>query len=693
MLRRLSDIPGLRTAPSSWCVLASDREPKVLAASEDEIYLLKWGGDCTQLHPTQLNAKVSSFIEMSASLNGKYVVLYTDSGVMWMGSSNLQTKFCEFNTMNGSRPRHLLWCCDQLYTQSVTSGNDEVLGSAVVVYWPKTILIVGLNKDWFRFDIDEPADGMPSNHLQLDIDGLHVVSVEKHEFIQRVLLEAEEIFKIGSMSAGALLHAAMKEFAKESQKADEYLKLLLERNELQPAIRQCLNAAEGEFDPEIQKTLLRAASFGKAFYPHGKITDLFVEVRRTVRVLNNIRDDKTGILLTARQLEFLTAGTVIDRLITRRQFALAYHICKYLRVPENQGSSRVLAHWACFKVQQSDMDDETTARAIKNKLQNAKGVSYASIAEKSIDCNKKELAVKLLEYELRASEQVRLLIKLGKPSLALEKAVSSGNTDLAQEVIGQLRERSNLSEFLMTIRQHPAAYRLLIKSCREQRLDMLKNLHEQEDDFLELAHCFVRESYGTFNPEDRIDSLQEGLSNFKKSKDEFCAKMTEEQLRLVRQQTLLEEESEQSFVETSMHDTLSNLLLAGNLKAAEFLRKEFKVSDKRWWSLRIITLAQLGHFQELENFAKSKKSPVGYIPFVEACARFGAFNEIPKYVNKVTQDQRVLALIKAGNIRSAGEMALQTRSIADLDMVLKRCRADQKDVAAKVVALLNQLQK
>lgn len=692
-LRRLSDIPGLRTAPSSWCVLAYERDPRVLAANENEIYLLKLGGDCTLVHPTDMKAKVASFTEMSASLNGKYVVLYTDSGIMWMGSSDFHSKYCEFNTNNGSRPRQLLWCCDHLADKSPACLKNERTSSAVIIYWPKTILLVDLGKNWARFPVEEPSDGMPSWHLKLDVGGVHLVSTGRHEFIQRVPPETEAIFKIGSMDAGSLLLAAEKEFKKGSQKSDEYIRLLIEKDDLELAIRQCLAAAESEFNPNTQKTLLRAATFGKAFHPHEKMTQMFVEVCKTLRLLNNIRDDKVGILLTAKQLELLNAGTVIDRLIFRKQFALAYEICRYLKVPENQGSSRVLAHWACYKVQQSENDDEGTARSIKNKLQHAKEVSYASVAEKAVDCNKKNLAVKLLEYEPRASEQVRLLIKLGMPDRALEKAVASGNTDLIQEVIGRLRERRNLSDFLLTIRQHPTAYRLLLKSCQEQKLDMVKHLYEQEDDFLELAHCYVRESFGTFSPEDRIVSLQEALSNFQKCRDDFCTKATEDHLKLVRQQMLLEEESDQSYVETSLHDTLTNLLLAGNLKKAEFLRKEFKVSDKRWWNLRINSLAQLGHFTELESFAKSKKSPVGYICFIEACAKYGAFQEIPKYINKVPQDQRVLALIKAKNIRAAGDAALQSRNIGDLDMVLKRCGVEHRDVAEKVVAMLNQLQR
>jgi len=40
---------------------------------------------------------------------------------------------------------------------------------------------------------------------------------------------------------------------------------------------------------------------------------------------------------------------VPTRLVLRRLYPLAIRICEYLRLPEIQGVSRILAHWACYK--------------------------------------------------------------------------------------------------------------------------------------------------------------------------------------------------------------------------------------------------------------------------------------------------------------------------------------------------------
>lgn len=68
----------------------------------------------------------------------------------------------------------------------------------------------------------------------------------------------------------------------------------------------------------------------------------------------------------------------------------------------------------------------------------------------------------------------------------------------------------------------------------------------------------------------------------------------------------------------------------------------------RWWWLRVSTLAELRCFHELDAFAKSKKSPIGYLPFVEECLRHSSPDEAAKYLGKVAADKRVAALLKIG---------------------------------------------
>ena len=38
------------------------------------------------------------------------------------------------------------------------------------------------------------------------------------------------------------------------------------------------------------------------------------------------------------------------RLVLRRHYCLAIRICDYLKIPKGEGASRILGHWACYKV-------------------------------------------------------------------------------------------------------------------------------------------------------------------------------------------------------------------------------------------------------------------------------------------------------------------------------------------------------
>lgn len=50
------------------------------------------------------------------------------------------------------------------------------------------------------------------------------------------------------------------------------------------------------------------------------------------------------------RLQNLGNSVLLDRLVARRQYFLAIQVAKYLRMPDNEGSNRILVHWAKYKV-------------------------------------------------------------------------------------------------------------------------------------------------------------------------------------------------------------------------------------------------------------------------------------------------------------------------------------------------------
>ncbi|XP_006894253.1 PREDICTED: vacuolar protein sorting-associated protein 16 homolog isoform X2 [Elephantulus edwardii] len=374
------------------------------------------------------------------------------------------------------------------------------------------------------------------------------------------------------------------------------------------------------------------------------------------------------------QYKQLTIQVLLDRLVLRRLYPLAIQICEYLRLPEVQGVSRILAHWACYKVQQKDVSDEDVARAINQKLGDTPGVSYSDIAARAYGCGRTELAIKLLEYEPRSGEQVPLLLKMKRSKLALSKAIESGDTDLVFTVLLHLKNELNRGDFFMTLRNQPMALSLYRQFCKHQELETLKDLYNQDDNHQELGSFHIRASYTAEERiEGRVAALQTAADAFYKAKNEFAAKATEDQMRLLRLQRRLEDELGGQFLDLSLHDTVTTLILGGHNKRAEQLARDFRIPDKRLWWLKLTALAELEDWEELEKFSKSKKSPIGYLPFVEICMKQHNKYEAKKYASRVGPEQKVKALLLVGDVAQAADVAIEHRNEAELSLVLSHC--------------------
>ncbi|KAM4672694.1 vacuolar protein sorting-associated protein 16 homolog isoform 2-T2 [Amazona ochrocephala] len=522
----------------------------------------------------------------------------------------------------------------------------------------------------------------PDSHLVPELDGVRLLSRSSHEFLQEIPEASQEIFRIASMAPGALLLEAQKEYEKESQKADEYLREIKDQKLLPEAVSQCIEAAGHEHEPDTQKALLRAASFGKCFLDKFP-PESFVRMCQDLRVLNAIRDYQIGIPLTFTQYKRLTIEVLLDRLVLRRLYPLAIRMCEYLRLSEIQGVSRILAHWACYKVQQKDKSDEEVAQAINHKLGDTPGISYSEIAARAYDCGRTELAIKLLEYEPRSGEQVPLLLKMKRSKLALSKAIESGDTDLVYTVVLHLKNELNRGTFFMTLQNQPVALSLYRQFCKHQERATLKDLYNQDDSHQELGSFHVHASYSEKRIEGRVGALQNALDEFYKAKNEFAAKATEEQVKLLRLQRHLQEDLDRPYLDLSLHDTVSNLILDGHHKRAEQLYREFKIPDKRYWWLKISALANRGDWEEMERFSKSKKSPIGYLPFVEIAVKHHNRYEAKKYAPRVPPEQRVRAFVLVGDLDQAADAAIEHKNEAEMSFVLSKCSASTDAAVAE----------
>ncbi|XP_053327350.1 vacuolar protein sorting-associated protein 16 homolog [Spea bombifrons] len=665
-LRRMPEIPGPKIPPSCWTVLFQDRTALVLVAVGKDLYLLDTTS-CSPLTLPGMSPMAGAYLQMSVSFHYKYIALFTDTGYMWMGKSSLKEKLGDFTSDIRIVPKQMAWC---------TRPRSKQI--AVAIMWDRLLLVAGNAKEGIQFHLDEDS------FMVSELDGVRIFSQSTHEFLHEIPKATEEIFKIASMAPGALLLVAQKEYEKESQKADDYLREIKDQNLLSIAVEKCIEAAGYEHAPEMQKSLLRAASFGKCFLDKYSPSD-FVKMCHDLRVLNAIHDYQIGIPLSITQYKQLTIKVLLDRLVLRRLYPLAVKICEYLKLSDIQGVSRILAHWACYKVQQKEKSDEEVAQAINQKLGDTPGISYSEIAAKACDCGRTELAIKLLEYEPKSEDQVPLLLKMKRSNLALSKAIDSGDTDLVYTVVSYMKHEYNRGDFFMTLQSHPVALSLYRQYCKHQEPETLKDLYNQDDNHQELGNFHVRSSYSTEKSvEGRVAELQNAVDEYSKSKNELAAKATEDQIKLLRAQRVLQDKLDKPYLDYSLHDTVYNLLLDGMHKRAEQLYKEFKIPEKRYWWLKISALAEKEDWEELEKISKSKKSAIGYLPFVEICMKHQNKFEAKKYIARVSPEQRVKALLLIGDLDQAAEAAIEHKNENEMNMVLSKCTATDTSTTEKL---------
>lgn len=590
-VQKLTTVPGnTASQPSSWCVISDSSESRVVVAYEKCIFILT-GRECTPVEVDFSSNQFARIHQMTSSLCGRNVAFLTDTGILSFGSVDQAgfNKRSEFNTQSKTKASQLM-----------CAGTAAVVG-----LWKDVLLAVGDKKTFFNFIVDRPA------FLVQEVDGLRIITNTTHELLQQVPDVVTDIFQIGSDAAGALLLEAIKEFDRKSHKADEYLKVLRDRSDLENAVLQCIEAAGHEYPVIDQKVLLHTARLGKTLTPSAN-RDEFVDMCQTLRVLNALRAPEIGMLLTYNQLNWIGVQTVIDRLIGREAYGAASAIAEYLQMPSEKGSLRIMRAWASQKVREAGFDATETANLIHMKLTATPGISYSEIATEAVKRGRKELAVKLLEYETRASEQVPLLLMLDQHRLAIDKAVASGDTHLLFTVLHRLKNSYTDSEFLSMIRSYPIPFSLYQRICKDEDATRLRRIFHEEEDFVSEGASWIEQSLKQDTKDLLLQSLQSALSCFKKAKNDFAIAATEEQIKLMKLQFRLKEKNRIDCVSCSVTDTLKAVLVAREYKVADEFRKEFKVSDKRYWWTKVAVESSQGNWAELEKFSRSKKSPIGY---------------------------------------------------------------------------------
>lgn len=567
-----------------------------------------------------LQTKISSPItKIAVAPNGRFLACYRKDGVLTVLSSAFTTKVLDFETKSISRPIEIAWC-----------GEDSV-----VMQWRNTgIVMVGPFGDWLNFPYDVAV------HLVAEPDCCRIVTSTGCEILQRVPPCTVAIRSVGSTDPAALMFDAMEAFEEGDPKSDENIRSVAAANQLGDAVLACVQAAVAEFDVDKQQSLLKAASYGKAFCPDADPNE-FVDTARKLRVLNEVRKSDVGLPITIQQYNRLTPEVLVGRLTARNFHFLALRICSLLKLK----NERVLVHWACEKVRRMSLTqatDEDINKVIKKQLEPYGRVSYLAIAETAYNMGRRRLATFILDKEQHAGDQIPLLLKMKEEELALQKAINSEDTDLIYYTLISLEARSaavrdNAATFYRTIHSHLEAANLLKiyyrnKVSAEDRT-VLHNLLMYSKNFFEAGVAAANQALLQQSLPQKTQLLKETAQLFGQGKDcTFYKAMTDDQLELMEWQRNLEIRcsTKKDFVDLTLHNTIEELIMLGledegDVKWTEQeiskLAKKFKVSEKVVWHLKIACMCRMSAWPMLAKLASEKKSPVGYKPFANACIK------------------------------------------------------------------------
>ncbi|ESZ95296.1 vacuolar protein sorting [Sclerotinia borealis F-4128] len=594
---------------------------------------------------------IGPFTHISVSPNGKFVALYTETGNAYVITSDFQNRLSEHNSRSKIPPKDVQWC-----------GND-----AVVIAWEDEVHLIGPNNAAAKFYYDGRV------HVIADHDGVRLITNDVCDFLQKVPEVTDETFRFGTESPASILLDAVEQLEEQSPKADDNIQLI--RPHLVEAVDTCVKAAGHEFNIHWQKQLLKAASFGKSVLDIYNSDD-FVDMCETLRVLNAVRYYEIGIPLSYEQFLRLTPEKLVRRLINRHEYLLALKISDYLRLP----TDRIYVHWASQKVRVGSEDEDTICRTIVEKLSGKRGISFEEIARAAYDEGRGRLATSLLNHEPRAGKQVPLLLSMEEDEIALDKAIESGDSDLIIYVLLHLKKTLPLASFFRVINTRPIATSLVESSARTDDSSLLKDLYYQDDRRTDGATVFIREALQQPDSRTAADKLALAAKLLSDSKDTtFELKALQEASLLLRMQESLDRDLTESFTSLSLNSTLFKLLELGYTSRAKKLTTEFKIPDKTTWWIRLRALVSKRDWSALEDLSKTRKSPIGWLPFYTLILNAGnqklagVFVEKIRAQGEVKGKEMVELWEKCGMKGRAAEECVKIKDVAEWERLLEGC--------------------
>jgi len=249
--------------------------------------------------------------------------------------------------------------------------------------------------------------------------------------------------------------------------------------------------------------------------------------------------------------------------------------------------------------------------------------------------------------------------------LAMEKAAQSCDPDLLYGAVSAacdgdpLGRSADIQGFVRLLRELPPDLQvvgdvLAASLQRGQNFDRARAYHEQLGRGRQAACCAVQQVLHIPDPKNRErwlrfareffgQPLEAGAPEAERLSMQFGAQVSAEEAELLRAQMELEEKSlmkrwpggPHRFAGKSLVDTLVKLIALNEIIEADNLRSQLKVSDKKYWRIKVRALSKCRYIEELHTLATCRTSPIGYELFIDAFLKAGRNDLASPFVQRV----------------------------------------------------------
>ncbi|QLG71793.1 hypothetical protein HG535_0C01420 [Zygotorulaspora mrakii] len=520
--------------------------------------------------------------------------------------------------------------------------------------------------------------------LHTEIDGLKVFTEESVQFISKVEKHTSNTFKIGSTESSAILLDSLDLLEENAARAIENLKTI----NLKQAVTDCIEASKEELDPQLRKRLLSAASFGKASLSTEVFnSDLFVEACSVLRLLSLLK--ALEIHLTVKEYSTITLPGLITILLRRQEHYKCIMICQAVNSLEQLPT--IFTHWAISKIKYSkDSNDGELYSSIKEQYYSLPDHIKAHISEifntaylEGRFALSRNLA--LLEYspEMRIAQ----LLQLDENSMALREALKMQCPELSTSLIFNFCEKlttAQLAKLLIMDMPTEQLYPYIFRADEK----LLYDYYRQTDRFVDLAHLILLQSKNEgsiriFLPQ--VQELYSKILNNNLIKQD--TELIQRQEKIWIFQETLTANLGSSFSDLTLDQTLSKLIEMRQEKHTQSLIKKFKVNEKKFYHIKIGALVEKKMFNDLYQFAISKKSPVGYEPFYKCLMRKGYKGEASIYISlisTISYGEKIEMYVKCKAFEEAIQLAGKERDIKGLKELYKKMPANDPQLKSLI---------